>query len=211
MTPPIEIHHLVHAYRRRPVLDLEPLDLGPGRVHLAGPNGTGKTTLLTILATLTTPTRARVLVAGHALTQEPRTLRGLTGFAGHAISLHTPLPARDALGLHADLHGLPRDRVDQALKAWQLAPHASTPVHELSHGQAKRLDLARALIHTPRVVLLDEPATGLDADALALLDERLDRLAPELVLVAAPDAPGLSTDRRLELPAINRAPVEAHA
>lgn len=211
MTPTVEIEHLVHAYRHRPVLDIEDLDLGPGRVHLAGANGTGKTTLLTILATLTTPTRASVLVAGHALTREPRTVRSLTGYAGHAVSLHTPLSARDALALHADLHSLPRDRVDDALEAWQLTHHASTPVDELSHGQAKRLDLARALLHTPRVVLLDEPATGLDADALTLLDERLDALGPELVLVAAPDTPGLATERQLTLPAINSAPVEARA
>lgn len=209
MSTPVEITHLVHAYGRAPVLALDGLDIPPGRVHLAGPNGAGKTTLLEILATLTTPDQGEVTVAGHHLLDDARAVRAAIGYAGHTHSLHEPLTARNALALHADLHHLDADRVDATLDAWQLADHARTPVAELSYGQARRLDLARAMLHRPQVLLLDEPGTGLDPEALALLNDRVDTADPELVLAAAPDAPGIPTDRTLDLSALNQASPEA--
>jgi ABC-2 type transport system ATP-binding protein len=109
------------------------------------------------------------------------------------------MPAHQALTVHAHLHDVSPDRVNDALDRWQLTSQADTRVRNLSNGQRARLDLARALLHEPRVVLLDEPATGLDADALTTLEHALDRLDPDLVLASAPRDPRIDTHRRIEL------------
>lgn len=199
MTELVRIRGLEHDYGREPVLSIDELDLQPGRVHLAGPNGAGKTTLLRVLGTLTTPRSGRVEVAGHLIPKRARRARARVGFVGHDPSLHDALETREALTLHARLHGVATVRVDDALDAWGLEAVASTQIRRLSNGQRRRADLARALLHEPTVLLLDEPATGLDPDAKRTLSDRLDVVAPELVLLAAPDRPGLDVDRTVRL------------
>lgn len=199
MTELVRVRELEHDYGSEPVLSVDELGIEPGRVHLAGPNGAGKTTLLRILATLTTPRRGRVEVAGHPIPEQARRARAQLGFVGHDPSLHDALQTRQALTLHARLHEVPTARVDDALAAWGLDAAASTQIRRLSNGQRRRADLARALLHEPSVLLLDEPATGLDPDAKRTLSERLDAAAPELVILAAPDRPALDVDRTLRL------------
>lgn len=199
--PPLEVRDLAHVYETEPALAVDELELGPGRVHLAGPNGAGKTTLLQVLATLRSPTRGTAAVLGHDVRTEGRRVRAITGYAGHQPSLHDALPARATLRLHADLHGAGRGRADEALSGWGLDAVADRPAGACSRGQRARLDLARALLHRPRVLLLDEPAAGLDRAGLATLEERLSALAPELVLVAAPDDPGIAVDGSVRLEA----------
>lgn len=201
MTELVRVRELEHDYGAEPVLSIDELGLEPGRVHLAGPNGAGKTTLLRILATLTTPRRGRVEVGGHPIPERARRARAQLGFVGHDPSLHDALRTRQALTLHARLHEVPRARVDDALAAWGLDAAASTQIRRLSNGQRRRADLARALLHEPSVLLLDEPATGLDPDAKRTLSERLEAAAPELVILAAPDRPALDVDRTLRLEA----------
>lgn len=199
MTPPVEVHGLVHDYGQGPVLEVPELTLVPGRVHLAGPNGAGKTTLLRVLATLLAPTRGHVRVLGELAARHPRRVRAHVGYAGPTPSLHGALAARAALALHADLHEVEPARVDEALEAWDLADQAEVAVATLSRGQALRLDLARALLHRPAVVLLDEPTGGLDQHGRERLDAALAAVEPELVIVAHAGDPGLATDETVRL------------
>lgn len=199
MTPPVQVRGLEHVYDREPVLSVPELALAPGTWHLAGSNGAGKTTLLRILATLTRPTRGDVTVAGHRLPGEARRARARLGYAGHEPSLHEASSTRGALQVHADLHDVPDHRVDAALETWDLADRAGRRVSRLSFGQRRRVDLARALLHAPDVVLLDEPARGLDEAALVTLSDLLDAHDPEIVLVASPDEPPVPVDGRIRL------------
>lgn len=199
MNARIKVTALLHDYGAGPILEIPHLEITSGRTHLAGPNGAGKTSLLRILATLLTPTRGEIMLHGHRLPQDAKMARSITGYAGHHPSLHATLTASDALTLHADLHDLPRNQAHEALDAWGLTEEATTRVENLSHGQQRRLDLARALLHQPRVVLLDEPCTGLDEEAKRLLVDRLDDVDPALVLVAAPTNPGVPTDETFSL------------
>lgn len=199
MSPPVRVRDLIHTYRSDPVLEINDLSLHPGRVHLAGANGAGKTTLLEILATLKRPERGQIEVGGHRLPDEAGQARADLGFVGHDPSLHPDLTPRQALSLHARLHREPPSRVDEALEAWNLDGPASRPMGQLSFGQRRRADLARALLHDPSIVLLDEPGRGLDRQALGTLERALRRLAPELVLAASPDEAPIECDRRLPL------------
>lgn len=177
---------------------LEAVLEGP-RVHLAGGNGAGKTTLLRLLATLSTPSGGTAELVGRDLRADAREVRSLVGYAGHEPSLHQELPAAQALRVHADLHGVDPGRVEQAFAAWELAHVAHTPVRALSHGQRRRLDLARAMLHRPQVLLLDEPTGGLDPQARNTLQARLNALDPTISIVSAPEDPGLPTDEQLRL------------
>jgi ABC-type multidrug transport system ATPase subunit len=197
--PAIRCQGLEHTWHTHPALSIPGLDLDEGRVHLAGPNGAGKTTLLRVLATLVTPTKGTALVDGHDVRTDARRVRSVTGYSGHAASLPASMPARQALTLAARLHAIPLDRVDAALDHWGLAHAAKPPVRSLSEGQRHRLDLARALLHEPDVVLLDEPGTGLDTDGIDALEQALDQAEPRIVLAAAPRTPGLTTDATIRL------------
>jgi ABC-2 type transport system ATP-binding protein len=137
-----------------------------GVTALVGPNGAGKTTLLLILASLLTPDRGEVRVAGHDPVREPGRVRGEIGWMPDAFGLYEQLTVGEYLAFFADAYGLRRPssaaRVGYLLEQIHLDEYAHRPVHVLSRGQKQRLALARALVHSPRVLLLDEPASGLD-------------------------------------------------
>lgn len=197
--PILALTTLQHDYGQGPVLDIPHLELPPGRVHLQGPNGAGKTTLLRILATLITPTRGRITLDGLDVHTHGLQARAQLGYAGHAPSLHEALTPRENLALHARLHRLDPARAHASLEAWQLETIADTRVDQLSQGQRRRTDLARATLHDPRVLLLDEPTANLDETATRLLTDAIERSDPALVLVAAHRDPGLETTRQLQL------------
>jgi heme exporter protein A len=147
------------------------LSVGPGEVVLlAGPNGAGKSTLLRVLAGLTRPTRGSVRVGGDELRQLPAA-RARIGFLSHQTLLYDDLTARENLRFAATLQGLDAAdaRVMDALNAAGLAQRADTRVGLLSHGTRQRLSIARATLHSPLLLLLDEPFSGLDAAAAARL------------------------------------------
>ena len=163
------------ALERRfgPVVALRAVDLAVGAgevVLLAGPNGAGKSTLLRTLAGLSRPTGGAVLVAGKALRGDP-TARAAVGFLSHQTFLYDDLTARENLRFAATLHGLDsvERRVMDALNAAGLAQRADTRAAVLSHGMRQRLSIARATLHDPAVLLLDEPFSGLDAASVAQL------------------------------------------
>ena len=169
----MEQHAGVEAARIRrsfgEVIALDHVDLAapPGAVTaLVGPNGSGKTTLLLVLATLLRPDSGTVWVANHDPVTDPQAVRALTGWMPDSFGTYDTLTAREVLEFAASAYRLRRDRGEQRarelLELIHLADYADMPVHVLSRGQKQRLGLARALVHNPTVLLLDEPAAGLD-------------------------------------------------
>lgn len=174
--PDVLVTCLTKSFDARPILRRVSFSLAAGqRLTLLGPNGAGKTTLLRILATLTTPTGGRVAVAGCDLRGAADEARWHIGYVGHQTGLYDELTARENLLFFARMFGL-RDgarRADALLARVGLRTRANDRVAAFSRGQAQRLALARAILHEPAVLLLDEPDTGLDEDALNLLTELL--------------------------------------
>ncbi len=164
------------SFGERRALDGVDLRLDEGeRLAVLGPNGAGKTTLLRMLATLLRPERGELTIAGERLPQGARRARGLIGYVGHDPLVYLDLTALQNLELYADLYGLarPRERILAMLEEVGLLARAYDSVRTFSRGMAQRLGLARALLHGPSLLLLDEPYAGLDALGAALLDRVL--------------------------------------
>lgn len=142
---------------------------------LFGPNGAGKTTLLRILAGLARPDAGDVHIAGLRMRRSGGRARNLVGFVGHQTLLYSDLTCRENLVFYAKLYGVDRhaSRIDNVLEQLNLADRADRRVRTLSHGMQKRLSVARAILHEPAVLLLDEPESGLDADSVASLGNLL--------------------------------------
>ena len=166
---------------------------------LLGPNGAGKSTLLGLMATLSVPSTGEVRFGGHLARALGPRLRARIGLLAHELHLYPELSARQNLTFFAELYGLdPTRAVDAAMARADLADRADEPVSGFSRGMRQRLALERALLHGPRLVLFDEPFTGLDDRAVHLLSDRLRRLAAEgaIVVLATHDldlADGLVT------------------
>ena len=131
-----------------------------------GPNGAGKTTTVRMLTTLLLPTGGRASVAGHDVVKEARAVRGSIGVALQEAALDPLMTGRELIRLQATLQGIPtaegRQRADALLERVDLVAAADRRVGTYSGGMKRRLDLAAALVHEPRVLFLDEPTTGLD-------------------------------------------------
>jgi ABC-2 type transport system ATP-binding protein len=163
-----------------------------GRVTgLVGPNGAGKTTLLLVLATLLVPDAGEVRIAGHDPVTEPDAVRARLGWSPDVFGVYDNLTAREYLEFFAAAYRLPAKdgtaRAAELLALTHLEQYADAPVHVLSRGQKQRLGLARALVHRPSVLLLDEPASGLDPRSRVDLREllRVQALAGVCVLVSS--------------------------
>jgi len=155
---------------------------------LLGPNGAGKSTLLTILSTLLRPSSGQLRFGPHDASLSGAPLRRRLGWLGHDLQLYPELTARENLTFFARLHGV-NDvgaRVARALTDAKLETRADDLVSGFSRGMRQRLALERALLHNPRLLLLDEPFTGLDGPSTAALATRLTRLAADgrLVILA---------------------------
>ena len=136
-----------------------------------GPNGSGKTTLIKVLATIARPDAGEVEIAGFDLKKNPTAVRRNIGVVTHQPLLYADLTPRENLRFHGRMFGLKDldERIEQAADMVGLRPHLSRRVGTLSHGLQKRASLARAVLHDPPILLLDEPETGLDQEALEML------------------------------------------
>lgn len=176
-TPPVLLAKGLHkAYSGKPALQGVDLGLQAGEmVALLGPNGAGKSTLLQLLTGLFTPDQGSIQVLGHDMRSHPaRALAGL-GVVFQQPALDLDLSVMANLLFHTDLHGLPRSvaraRIAQRLAAIGLQDQTRTVVRSLSGGTRRKVELARALLHAPRVLLMDEATVGLDpASRQQLLD-----------------------------------------
>jgi ABC-2 type transport system ATP-binding protein len=180
-----------HYGRRRALHDVTFTARAGEVIALVGPNGAGKSTLLAILSTLVSPSSGDVLYGGHTAERSGAALRRCIGWLGHDLQLYPELTARENLLFFARLSAAPTPaaRVDRALASADLIERADDLVSSFSRGMRQRLALERALIHDPRLVLLDEPFTGLDRVSTHRLAARLRTIAGEgrLVVLATHD------------------------
>jgi ABC-2 type transport system ATP-binding protein len=157
------------------------LEVGEGElVAFLGPNGAGKSTTLRMLTTLIEPTSGSAQVAGYDVVRERRQVRRSIGYVGQGNAAGHQQRGRDELVSQGRAFGLSRGaayrRAEELLEAFDLSEHAMRPVSTLSGGQRRRLDVAIGLVHTPRLLFLDEPSTGLDPQNRANLQDQIRRL-----------------------------------
>ena len=182
----IELHGVSKRYGRQPALRSVDLDAQASSVvALLGANGAGKTTLLRILATLTQPTRGDYKAFGVDAWERRRDIRARLGFVGHRPFIYPELTCAENLVFYARMFELddPNDRAASALTRVSLEDRADRPAASLSRGLLQRLDLARATLHNPALLVLDEPDTGLDASGRRLLTGLMQEHAGEGGLV----------------------------
>jgi ABC-type multidrug transport system ATPase subunit len=176
--PAVAVRGLWREFGDRPVLRDVDVELGAeGTLAVLGPNGSGKTTLLRILATLLRPSAGEVSVLGCGLTGEAWKARGRIGYLGHRPLLYRDLTCAENLGFHARLHGLGEaaDRIAELLGTVRMSRRADEVVSRLSAGMVQRIDVCRAVLHQPELLLLDEPGSHLDPEAAALVEPLVGR------------------------------------
>ena len=196
----IDLTDLSRHFGRRKAVSKVSLSLQAGDIlGLLGPNGAGKSTLLGMLATLVAPTSGTITYGGTTASAGGAQVRSRIGVLAHELHLYPELTARQNLEFFAQLHGLNDSTlVTTALESAGLADRGEDQVASFSRGMRQRLALERALLHRPRLVLLDEPFTGLDDRAVRIVADRLKRIAAEgaIVVLATHDldvADGLIT------------------
>ena len=178
----IEVKNLSHAYRQRQALDNVSFDVSYGEIFgFLGPNGSGKTTLFRILSTLMPVTSGTVRILGHDLATEVRTIRNLLGVVFQHPGLDAKLTVVENLRHHGHLYGLAgktlHHRISELLERFGVSDRATERVEILSGGLQRRVEIAKALLHSPRVLLLDEPTSGLDMTARRQLSDYLRTIA----------------------------------
>ena len=183
-SPVIAVQNIVHRYNGRTALDDVSFEVRPAELFgLLGPNGSGKTTLFRILSTLTIPTAGRALIVGFDAAKEPAALRRQIGVVFQAQSVDEKLTAYENLWHQGHLYGLHgaalKKRIIEILGRVGLADRAKELVETFSGGMARRVELAKGLLHHPSVLLLDEPTTGLDPGARRDLWQYLSILRDE--------------------------------
>jgi len=187
MTPDaaVQIHGVSHFYGDRQALRELSLEVDAGEIFvLVGPNGGGKTTLFRLLSTLLPLRHGTAAVMGHDLVTEQNEIRRLIGVVFQAPSLDKKLTVRENLRHQAALYGMSgpvlRHRETEMLQQMGLAERAGHLVESLSGGLRRRVELAKGMIHQPRLLLLDEPSTGLDPGARSDLWDYLSRVRQQL-------------------------------
>lgn len=186
-TAGIRAQLLTKRYSTTTVLDGVSFNVAAGaKVALVGPNGAGKSTLLAVLSTLAAPTSGEATVAGYDLGREGVEVRRRIGVLTHRPMLYEELTPLENLTFFARLYGVPapRARIEALLRVLGLWSRRDDAVSVLSRGYHQRLAIGRALIHSPYVLLLDEPETGLDVEGIELLDALMLR-EPEFTVLAA--------------------------
>jgi heme exporter protein A len=197
---------LTRAYGDLVALDRVSFELPVGQtLAVLGPNGAGKTTLLRILATLLRPSGGTVEILGCELPKRAWRARGRIGFLGHEPLLYRDLTVEENLAFHARLHGIDDTsaRIAELLAAVRLERRSAELVRNLSAGMAQRAAICRALLHRPELLLLDEPRSHLDPDAVALAEPLVGRASGATRVVVSHDVEAAlaESDRALILAA----------
>jgi heme exporter protein A len=195
--PVVEVADIARAFGSRKAVAGVSFSLAPGDcLAVFGPNGAGKTTLLRLLAGLLKPSSGTARLAGIPL-PGGATARSRVGLISHHTMLYEALSARENVSFAARLYGI-RDhstRVDDSLRRMSMLERADAPVRLLSRGMQQRVSIARAMVHSPQVVLADEPYSGLDesgARALTALLRELRSAGTAIIIVTHNLAEGLS-------------------
>ncbi|WP_413249274.1 ATP-binding cassette domain-containing protein [Sinomonas flava] len=174
--PAIEVRDLVKAFGDVTAVDRLSFAVGPGEVFaFLGPNGAGKSTAINVLCTLAAPTSGAASVAGFDVVAAPHDVRAHIGLVFQETTLDKQLTAEENLRFHAVLYGVPRAgrkaRIAHVLELVGLASRRKDLVGTFSGGMARRLEIARAMLHTPAVLFLDEPTIGLDPQTRSVMWE----------------------------------------
>lgn len=170
----LEVRDLSRTFGARKALDNVSFELPKGAfLSIFGPNGAGKSTLLKVLSTLTVPSKGTAHVLGLDVVQGAVELRERMGFISHNPLLYPDLSAEENLEFFAELYCLerPKERINELLTAVELDHRRLDLVRTFSRGMTQRLSIARALLHEPEIIFLDEPYSGLDPHAMDILDE----------------------------------------
>ncbi|MGI8778796.1 MAG: ATP-binding cassette domain-containing protein [Solirubrobacteraceae bacterium] len=192
--PAVALEGVGRAYGERVALRDVSFTLPPGAtVAVFGANGAGKTTLLRILAGLLRPHAGRASVLGAELPREAWRARGRIGLLGHEPMLYRDLTVRENLCFHAWLHGVPAARAEALTEQVGLAARADDPVRTLSRGMTQRAAICRAVLHSPELLLLDEPLANLDPGGALAVAPLIGRAAgPARVLISHAAEAGLA-------------------
>jgi heme exporter protein A len=208
----IELERLERRYGERVALGGVSVRVEEGQtLAVLGGNGAGKTTLLRVLAGLLRPHGGTARVLGAALPDERWRLPAQVGYVGHEPLLYRELSGRENLRYHARLHGVAELRVDAVLGEVEMTGRADEPVRDLSKGLVQRLAIARAALHEPPVLLLDEPRANLDPAAAELVEPLIGRASGRTRVLVSHDVQGAldESDVSLGLKAGRPVPVDA--
>jgi heme exporter protein A len=176
----IQVKGLVKRFGPATVIKDLNIKVNPGEfVILLGPNGAGKTTLLRILASLSKPTSGLVQVASYRLPEQAGSVRRHLGVVSHQPLLYGDLTAEENLSFYARLYGTAPTRIQEVLDLVGLVSRKDDLVRVYSRGMQQRLAIARAVLHQPQILLLDEPYTGLDQEAGEILNSVLKKVAQQ--------------------------------
>ena len=212
MDAAIELEYLERRFGERVALAGVSVSVPEGAtLAVLGGNGAGKTTLLRVLAGLLRPHGGRARVLGAALPDERWKLPARVGYVGHEPLLYRELSGRENLRYHAALHGVPDARIPAVLAELEIADRADEPVRDLSKGLVQRFAIARAVLHEPTLLLLDEPRANLDPAAVELVEPLIGRSSARTRVLVSHDVEGAlgESDVALGLRAGCPAPVDA--
>lgn len=185
--PAIAVENIVKRYGDFEAVKGVTFQVADGEIFgLLGPNGAGKSTLIRMMTTLIPVTEGRALIAGHDVSREADTVRRLIGVIPQALTSDLDLTVEENLSIYAKLYGVPRAQrersIAQLLEAVDLTKWRQAQTKTLSGGMRRRLEIARGLVHSPRIFFLDEPTTGLDPVSRVAVWEMLDRLRVSMKL-----------------------------
>jgi heme exporter protein A len=196
----IELERLERRYGERVALAGVSVRVEEGQtLAVLGGNGAGKTTLLRVLAGLLRPHGGSARVLGADLPAERWKLPAQVGYLGHEPLLYRDLSGRENLRYHARLHGVDDERVEAMLAAVGMAARADDPVSDLSKGLVQRLAVARAVLHDPGLLLLDEPRANLDPAAAELLEPLIGRASGRTRVLVSHDVEGALAESDLSI------------
>lgn len=167
MAYPLEVNQLTKDYNSFRAVDHVSFSLEEGQIYgLLGPNGAGKTSIINTITSLQTPTSGSVTVFGHQVKPESQYYKSLIGFVPQEIVHHGFFTVEEVLRFHSGYYGIWRNEecISDLLERLQLSPHRGKLVKQLSGGMKRRLLIAKALVHSPKLLLLDEPTAGVDVE-----------------------------------------------